>query len=171
MENPLIVLDVETTGFKPEEGHEIVEIAAERFIEDNVLGVFHALIRPTKPLDLEAINVHGITNELLALEGKEAREIFPAFLDFVGSDVLVGHYIAFDLAFINQHLKLLGLSELSNRTIDTVSLARKYLILPSYRLEKVAQYLKVPQPEAHRALPDVRTTRAILLELFKRAKT
>ncbi len=170
MEQHLVVLDVETTGFKPEDGHEIIEIAAQKILRDNVLGEFQALVKPTRVVDEEAIRIHGISNELLALEGQAAEEIFPRFVEFVAGHTLVGHNIAFDLGFINHHLKKLGLQPLTNPVIDTLEIARRLLIIPSYSLERVAQYLKVPQPEAHRALADVNTTRAVLLKLFERAR-
>ena len=171
METYLVVLDVETTGFRPEEGHEIVELAAQKILRDQVLEEFHALVRPSRSLDPEVIRIHGITDELLALEGKSGQEVFPSFVQFIGGHTLVGHNVAFDLGFINAHLVRLGLPKLANPTIDTIEVARRLLILPSYSLEKVAQYLKVPQPEAHRALADVNTTREVLLRLFARAKT
>lgn len=171
METPLIVLDVETTGFRPEDGHEIVEIGAQKFLRNNILGEYHALVRPTRTLDPEVIGIHGITEELLSVEGRQSEEVFPEFLAFVGGHTLVGHNIAFDLGFINAHLKRLGLPSISNPTMDTIEIAKRLLILPSYSLEKVAQYLKVPQLEAHRALADVNTTRQVLLKLFERART
>lgn len=171
MDQPLIVLDVETTGFRPEDGHEIIELGAQKIIRDTVLGDFHALIKPTRSLDPEVIRVHGITDDILAEQGKDAAEVFPAFLGFIGSTTLVGHNIAFDLGFLNHHLLRLKLPVLANPTIDTLEVARRLLILPSYSLEKVARYLKVPQPEAHRAMADVKTTVGVLLKLFERAKT
>lgn len=170
MEQPLIVLDVETTGFKPEDGHEIIELGAQKIVREKVLDEFHALIKPSRSLDPEVIRIHGITDDLLAEQGKDATEVFPAFLSFIGSATLVGHNIAFDLGFLNHHLLRLKLPALTNPTIDTLEVARRMLILPSYSLEKVALYLKVPQPEAHRAMADVRTTVGVLLKLFERAK-
>ncbi|MBI3956360.1 MAG: 3'-5' exonuclease [Candidatus Kerfeldbacteria bacterium] len=171
METQLIVLDVETTGFRPDEGHEIVELAAQKIYRDKVLEEFQALLRPSRSMDPEVVAIHGITDEMLAVEGKPASEILPLFVTFCGTNTLVGHNIAFDLGFINAHLARLGLPALTNPTMDTIEIAKRLLIIPSYSLEKVAQYLKVPQPEAHRALADVNTTRQVLLKLFERVKT
>jgi DNA polymerase III epsilon subunit family exonuclease len=171
MDTPLIVLDVETTGFRPDEGHEIIELAAQKFARTSVLDEFTALLRASKPLDPEVVQIHGITDELLATEGKAAADVLPKFLDFIGRHTLVGHNIGFDLGFLNAHLRRLGLQPIANPTMDTVEIAKRLLILPSYSLEKVALYLKVPQPQAHRALADVNTTRQVLLKLFERART
>lgn len=170
MEKQLVVLDVETTGLKPEEGHEILEIGAQRMLRDKVLGEFQALVTPTRPVDPASTAVHGITEELLALEGRPAAEVFPELVAFIGDAVIAGHNVKFDMGFINAHLQRLNLPIISNPTIDTLEIAKRYLILPSYSLEKVALFLKVPQPEAHRAIADVNTTRLVLLKLFERAR-
>lgn len=170
MDSPLVIFDVETTGMRPDYGHEIVEIAAQKILADRVLDEFYTLIQASRPLEEEATRVHGITDALLAAEGKTASEAFPAFMEFIGSHTLVGHNVGFDVAFVNAHLKRLGLPLLANPTIDTLGIAKRYLILPSYSLGKVAQYLRVPQTEAHRAKADVETTRLVLLKLFERAK-
>lgn len=170
MDSPLVIFDVETTGMRPDAGHEIVEIAAQKILADRVLDEFYALVKASRPLDEEVMRVHGITDALLAAEGKIAKEVFPAFLEFAGEHTLVGHNIGFDIAFVNAHLKRLGLPSLTNPTIDTIGIAKRYLILPSYALGKVAQYMKIPQTEAHRAKADVETTRQVFLKLLERAQ-
>lgn len=170
METPLIILDIETTGFKPENGDEILEIGAIKVIRDKILDEFVMLLKPMRPVDAESMSIHGITNELLAEEGKDAREVLEAFRGFAGNSILVGHNVQFDLGFLNHYLAAHGLPVFHNNTMDTLDIARRLLILPSYSLEKVAAYLKVPQPEAHRALADVKTTHGVLLKLFERAK-
>lgn len=166
---PLVVLDVETTGFKPEDGHEIIEVAAQRIVREEVVGEFVALVKPTRPVTEETVRINGITQALLDAEGKAPRDVFPALVAFIGTTTVVGHNVQFDLGFINAHLEKLGMPKLANPTMDTVDISRRLLILPSYALEKVALYLKVPQPKAHRALADVVTTRQVLLKLFERA--
>lgn len=170
MEHQLVILDVETTGFKPQDGAEIIEIGALKVVREQILGEFHAMVKATRPIDPGSQKIHGITDEMLLEEGKDASEVFPAFVDFVKDTVLVGHNVQFDLGFINFHLAKLGLEPLLNQRMDTLDIAKRLLILPSYSLERVAQYLKVPQPEAHRAIADVKTTHGVLLRLFERAK-
>lgn len=170
MEQQLIILDVETTGFKPENGFEIIELAAQKVVRDRVLDTFHAIIKPTHPVDSCSMAVHGITEDEVDTHGRTAAEVFPGFLEFIAGQTLVGHNIQFDLGFINAHLTRLAMPVLTNPTLDTLDIARRILILPSYSLEKVAQYLKVPQPSAHRAVADVQTTHGVLLKLFERAK-
>ena len=166
----LVVLDTETTGLEPELGHEIIELAAQKVVGRDVVGEFAALVTPTRPVPPDAAAVHGITPELLAAEGKPASEVFPAFLAFLGDAGIVAHNAAFDIAFLNRHLALLGLPALTNSVLDTLELAKRYLILPSYSLKNVAAYLHVVQPSAHRALVDVETTREVFFRLAERAK-
>ncbi len=167
--NEFIVVDVETTGFKPSEGHVIVEVAAQKLRQREVVDVFHALVRADRPIPPENVAFNGISDELLAREGRHAREVFPTLRTFIGETTLIGHNLPFDLGFLNSHFGRLDLPALTNRTLDTLELARRYLIIPSYSLESVAQYLKVPQPQAHRALADVETTREVFLKLVERA--
>lgn len=168
---PLVVLDVETTGFKPEDGHEVIEVAAQRIVRDEVVGEFVALVKPSRPITHEEVTrFNGIDQAMLDADGRPDVEVFPELVAFIGDATIVGHNIQFDIGFINAHLVKLGLPKLMNPTMDTCDISRQLLILPSYRLEKIAQYLKVPQPEAHRALADVNTTRQVLLKLLERAR-
>ncbi|MDP2789650.1 MAG: 3'-5' exonuclease [bacterium] len=166
----LVVLDVETTGLKPEEGHEVIEVAAQKIQDKLVVGEYVSFIETSRILDPEVVRVHGISNELLALEGRPASKVFPELVAFIGSCPIVGHNVNFDMGFINAHLVRLGLSKLTNPLVDTLTYARKYLLIPSYSLAKVAAYLKVPQPLAHRAKADVETTREVFWKLIERAQ-
>ncbi|MBI4089849.1 MAG: 3'-5' exonuclease [Candidatus Kerfeldbacteria bacterium] len=163
------VIDVETTGFKPEEGHVIVELAAQKIQGQTVVEQYQALVQTDRPLGPDNVLFNGISADMLAAEGQLGQDVFPAFQAFLGPAVLIGHNIPFDLAFLNRHFSLLGLPALTNSVLDTLLLSRKYLILPSYSLESVARYLHVPQPAAHRALADVETTRQVFLKLVERA--
>lgn len=164
-----VVLDVETTGFKPEEGHVIVEVAAQKIRGEEVVDQFQTLVKADRLLEPWNAEFNGITNELLELEGRHGNEVFPQFREFIGSSVLIGHNVPFDIGFLNSHHVKLGLPVLNNATLDTLELSRRFLIIPSYSLESVAQYLKVPQPVAHRAMADVETTRQVFLKLVERA--
>ncbi|USN53777.1 MAG: 3'-5' exonuclease [Candidatus Nomurabacteria bacterium] len=166
----LVVLDVETSGMRPEDGHCVIELGAQRLRGTEILASFDYLIKPSRPLDPESQAVHGITEAELLEKGREPAEVFAEFREFSKDAVLVGHNVGFDLAFINAEYRRLGQEALTNEILDTIALARRYLILPSYSLKNVAAYLKVPQPSAHRALADVQTTTEVLLKLIERAK-
>ncbi len=162
-----VIFDVETTGMKPEEGHAVVELAAQRVRDGEVADSFSALVNPGRKMDAEAVAIHGITNEMVAKEGKPLIEVMPAFMLFAEGATLVAHNIGFDLAFVNHHLKQLGLPPLPNPTLDTIALAKqKRVVVASYSLAYLAKHFGIPQPTAHRAMADVEVTRQLLLKLL-----
>ena len=103
-----IVLDTETTGLEPAQGHRIIEIGCVELIDRKLTGShYHQYIRPEREIDQGAIEVHGITNEFLA-DKPVFAQIVDNFLEFVGQDELVIHNAPFDIGFINHELNLLG---------------------------------------------------------------
>jgi len=165
-----VVLDVETTGLNPQGGDVVIEIAAQKVHGRDVVAEYVSLVKTDREIPAEATKVHGITKADIDREGKDVAEVLPELLTFIGDTVIVGHNVNFDLGFINEHLKKLSLSPLPNQYLDTLEIAKRYLILASYRLSNVAAYLKVPQPSAHRALIDVITTREVFYKLIERAQ-
>lgn len=175
MPTPLdfVVLDVETTGLDPAAGHDVIEIGAQKIHGRDVVGEFVSLVKPSRPLPADVIAFHaqnGITQALLEAEGKDPDAVVPELVGFIGPAVIVGHNVNFDLGFINEHLKRLGRPTLPNQYIDTLEIAKRYLLLASYKLSNVAAFLQVPQPSAHRALVDVVTTREVFYKLIERAQ-
>ena len=121
-----IVLDTETTGLDVKEGHRLIEIGACEMINHVLTNkTFHVYINPEREIDIDAINIHGITNEDL-IEKPKFSEICDEFLDFIGNSALVIHNADFDISFINNELNLSGKKlEIRNPIIDTLKLAKK----------------------------------------------
>lgn len=126
-----IVLDTETTGLEPSQGHRIIEIGAVEMINRRLTGNrFHQYLNPEREIDPGAIEVHGITNEMLADKLKFA-DVAADFLAFVRDAELVIHNAPFDTGFINHELRLLGESapiacvEDACTVLDTLKLARR----------------------------------------------
>lgn len=153
---------------RPGDGYSIVEIGAQRVEGRMVVGEFQTLVKSDGAVEADAMRIHGISEVELLANGQAPDVVFPAFLKFIGSDPLVAHNVGFDLAFLNEHHKRLGLPPIANATVDTVAVARNLLVLASYSLEAVARFLRVPQPTAHRALADVETLRGVLFALADR---
>lgn len=163
-----VVFDVETTGMKPEDGHAVVELAGQRIQGRSVVSSFDYIVNPGRKVDPEAAAVHGITNEVIAREGKSVIEVMPAFVLFCEGATLVAHNIRFDLGFVNHHLKQLGLPPMPNPGLDTIELAKqKGVVVASYALSYLAKHFAIPQPKAHRALADVEVTRELLWKLLE----
>ncbi len=123
-----IVLDTETTGLDPRQGHRVIEVAA---IELNGRSIsersFHRYINPEREIDAGAAEVHGLTLERLQNEPKFA-EIAPAFLEFIRGAELVIHNAPFDVGFLNKELELAGLPPLDSfcpAVTDTLKLAKE----------------------------------------------
>lgn len=121
-----IVLDTETTGLDPAQGHRLVEIGAVEIVNQIATGsVYHVLINPERDVPDEAFRVHGHSTEFL-----RDKPVFSAvvdeFLAFVGDDRLVIHNAEFDMRFINAELTAVGRSPIaSERVLDTLALARR----------------------------------------------
>ncbi|MCP1364865.1 exonuclease domain-containing protein, partial [Halomonas sp. BBD48] len=91
-----IVLDTETTGIDPKEGHRLIEIGAVEVINRRLTGrTYHQYINPDREIEAEAIGIHGITNERVANEPRFA-EVADAFWEFIRGAELVIHNAAFD---------------------------------------------------------------------------
>lgn len=120
-----IVIDTETTGLNPQDGHRIVEIAAIELLHHVPTGrKFHRYVNPGRDMPADALAVHGLTAEFLA-----GQEPFAAIAEdlaaFIGGDRLVIHNAEFDLAFLNAELALLGRSPLICPFVDTLAVARR----------------------------------------------
>ena len=124
-----IVMDTETTGIDPAQGHRIVEIGCVEIIDRKLTGnTFHVYINPQRVMDEEVIGVHGITNEFVADKPLFA-EVAQDFLDFVRGSEMIAHNATFDTNFLNHELKRmrpkLGRVEDYCTVVDSLALARK----------------------------------------------
>jgi DNA polymerase III subunit epsilon len=121
-----IVLDTETTGLDPANGHRIVEIGCVELLNAIPTGeTFHAYIDPGRDMPEDAFRVHGISAGFLA--GKPVfAKVAADFLKFADGAKIVAHNAEFDVRFLNAELALLGIAPIaSDRVIDTLALARR----------------------------------------------
>jgi DNA polymerase-3 subunit epsilon len=123
-----IVLDTETTGLDPKQGHRIIEIGCIELINRRLTrNYFHVYINPQRVVDADAIRVHGITNEFLQ-DKPVFAQIAANFIEFIQGAELLIHNAAFDVGFINQEFSLLGqgVGTVENycTVFDTLALAR-----------------------------------------------
>lgn len=124
-----IVLDTETTGLEPSQGHRIIEIGCVELVNRrHTRRNFHQYLQPDREIDEGAIEVHGITNEFLA-DKPRFSDIVEDFLTFIKGAELVIHNAPFDVGFINHELKRLdggpGCLEDHCTVLDTLALARR----------------------------------------------
>ena len=124
-----VVLDTETTGLEPADGHRIIEIGCVELIDRRPTErTFWQYINPERDVDQGALEVHGLTNDFLSNKPK-FEEIVDAFLNFVDGSELIIHNAGFDVGFINHELKLLDANapaiDARCTILDTLELARR----------------------------------------------
>ncbi len=115
-----VVLDTETTGLEPRQGHRIIEIGALELVDRQLTGrSFHTYINPEREIDQGAMEVHGITGEFLR-DKPRFEEISDDFMAFVDGAELVIHNAPFDIGFIDNELSISGHEHSSITAIATV---------------------------------------------------
>ena len=99
-----IILDTETTGLDPKDGHRVIEIGCIELVNRRLTDrTFHVYINPEREIDQEAIDVHGITNEFLADKPNFAG-IADEFVEFIRGAELIAHNASFDINFLDSEL-------------------------------------------------------------------
>jgi DNA polymerase-3 subunit epsilon len=163
-----IVLDTETTGLDPAEGHRIVEIGAVELVNHVATGrTFHQYINPERSMPPEAEAIHGLTDVFLADKPVFAA-VAEAFAAFIADAPLVIHNAAFDMRFINSEFEKVGLPLLPmSRAVDTVAMARKRFPGAQANLDALCRRFGVDNSgrEKHGALLDSELLAEVYLEL------
>lgn len=155
-----IVLDTETTGIEPAEGHRIIEIGCVELVNRKLTGrTYHRYLNPQREIDAEAIEVHGITNDFL-VDKPLFHEVMDEFKAFIAGAELIIHNAPFDVGFINHEFALAGPS---NGTVldictvlDTLAMARKIYPGQKNNLDALCKrlYIDNSQRTLHGALLD-----------------
>ena len=164
-----IVLDTETTGFDPGEGHKLVEIGCIELENHLPTGrVFHTYLNPLRDVPADAVRVHGLTQDFLKNHPLFTEKVAD-FLDFIGDAILVIHNAEFDMKFINAELKSSGFKPLPmSRVVDTLLLARQKFPGQPANLDALCRRFKVDNSgrKFHGALLDSELLAEVYLELM-----
>jgi DNA polymerase-3 subunit epsilon len=163
------VLDIETTGGTAADGG-ITEIGAVKVRGGEVLGTFQTFVNPGYPIPRQITVLTGITDSMVA-SAPSTSAVLPHLLEFCGDSVIVGHNVRYDLGYLNAALERDGRPRFANRTIDTLSLARRLVRdeVPNCRLGTLASRLRLDHRPTHRALDDALATVDLLHLLLERA--
>lgn len=164
-----IVLDTETTGFEPGEGHRLVEIGAVELINHVPTGrTYHQYINPERAMPAEAFAVHGLGDDFLRDKPRFA-EVAQAFLEFIGNDArLVIHNASFDMKFLNAELGWARLPAIPmERALDTLAMARRRFPGSPATLDALCRRFGIDNSarEKHGALLDSELLAEVYLEL------
>jgi len=166
-----IVLDTETTGLEVGKGHRIIEIGAVELLERRPTNNnFHRYVNPQRAIDDGAQQVHGISSEFLA-DKPTFAEIVREFVDFIAGAELIIHNAAFDVAFLDAELALVGAGygtiATHARVTDTLALAREKYPGQKNSLDALCKRLNVDNShrDLHGALLDAQLLADVYLAM------
>jgi DNA polymerase-3 subunit epsilon len=167
-----LILDTETTGFLPEEGDEVIELAMVEIIDGIITGkTYHYYFQPTKNIDISAQNVHSIS--IFDLKNKpkfDKSQINKIIADINGSNLVI-HNAPFDMKFLNHHFKQydLNFSEYIGEVIDTLAIARYKFPKLRNSLDALCDRFNISKSirEYHGAVVDCQLLAKVYIELKK----
>jgi DNA polymerase-3 subunit epsilon len=163
-----IVFDLETTGFYPYEGDEIISVSAVTVENENIKkgpSLDH-LVNPHRIIPPTITELTGISNEM-AERSPSVLWVLNEFLSFARGGILVAHHAGFDLGFINLKLKQFCNASLSHPVIDTFILAKAALPKEKYHtLDSLIRFYKLSSAGRHTSLGDAVITAEILVKIL-----
>lgn len=158
------VIDIETTGLSCSKC-EIIELSALKIRDCKIVDRFSSLVKPQGMIDPFITSLTGISNETVK-DSASVEYVLPKFIQFISSDILLGHNVNFDLRFIRYNLRKHFGIDIDNKSVDTLRLSKKYCKnLHSYKLEVLANLYNVNTDGHHRALNDCIMTHEVYLSL------
>ena len=170
-----IILDTETTGLDPNDGHRVIEIGCIELVNRRLTDrTFHVYINPEREIDQEAIAVHGITNEFLA-DKPNFSGIADEFIEFVRDAELIAHNAPFDVSFLEAELERIpGAPSIfslmhGGAAVDTLSMAKEKRPGKRNSLDALCRDYKVDASERtlHGALLDAELLTRVYLEMTR----
>ncbi len=163
-----IVLDTETTGINPAEGHRVVEIGCVEVLNAIPTGrVFHRYINPERDMPDGAFQVHGLSEAFLS-DKPVFSDVAQDFVEFLGPDRLVAHNAGFDVNFLNHELTKCGFDAIGpEQVVDTLAIARRKHSGASNSLDALcSRYgIDLSRRTKHGALLDAELLAEVYLEL------
>jgi DNA polymerase-3 subunit epsilon len=164
-----IVMDTETTGLDPAQGHRIIEIGGIELIHHVPTGRhFHEYVNPERDIPPDALAVHGLSTEFLRAK-RVFAEIVEEFVDFLGDAALIFHNAAFDVAFLNAELGFLRRDPIRpERVIDSLLLARQRHPMAPNSLDALCKRYGIDNSRRrkHGALLDAELLAEVYIELI-----
>jgi len=164
-----IVLDTETTGLDPKEGHRVIEIGCIELVNYVPSGrEFHCYINPERDVPAGAVNVHGLSANFLSDKPK-FEEIVDPFLEFIADTTLIIHNASFDIGFLNAELVRLPRDPIPfERVVDTLALARRRHPAGPNSLDALCKRYRIDLSERtkHGALLDSELLAQVYLQLI-----
>jgi len=164
-----IVLDTETTGLSPRDGHRVVEIGCLELVHHMPTDqTFHKYLNPERAMPSQAFEIHGLSDEFL-FDKPLFSDIADEFINFIGDAVLIIHNAPFDLGFLNHELSRVDRPPIDEaQVIDTLSLAQRKHPAASNSLDALCKRYNVDNShrEKHGALLDSELLAEVYIELI-----
>jgi DNA polymerase-3 subunit epsilon len=178
-----VILDLETTGLDLSRD-EVVSLSAVSLVDGRILlgDVFNSLVNPGREIPSATIKIHGIVPSMVD-QAPTFDEVFDQFLRYLGTGILVGYHVGFDLNFLNNSMKRKYGIHLQNMVLDVMYMCNKVIFPAHIRnyalrlkrnqgLDAMAEYFGIQIPERHTSFGDALATamifQRILAELEKR---
>ncbi len=159
LEDAYVVFDLETTGFSPVVNR-IIEVGAVRVEGGKIVSRFSTFVNPQTPIPYRIEQLTSI-NDSMVIDAPTIETVLPEFLEFSKDAVMVAHNASFDMSFIQENCRRLGIEQ-SFTVVDTVALGRVLLPhLNRFKLDTVAKALGVSLAHHHRAVDDAECTARI----------
>ncbi|WP_160112359.1 ATP-dependent DNA helicase DinG [Salicibibacter kimchii] len=166
--NKFVVIDVETTGNRPQDGDRIIEIGLAVVWNGEVTKTASSFVSCDQEIPPFVSRLTGITKDDL-IDAPSFSELAPRILDDLDGACLVAHHIDFDLQFLNNELERAGYESFQGNVLDTVEMARMlYPTLDGYRLASLAEQFNLVHDQPHRAGSDAEVTAHLLLLMKKK---
>lgn len=160
--NDFTVLDFETTGLSPENDC-IIQVAAVKYRDFKKVDEFVMFVNPLIPIPKRITDINGISEDDVK-DSPTIDKILPQLIEFIGEDIIVAHNASFDMKFLLAKMQANNIEYRKFKTIDTLSLARKYIdFTKNHKLETLKSFLKLNHLSSHEALHDCYVT----AELYK----
>ncbi|MBN8522385.1 DNA polymerase III subunit epsilon [Candidatus Megaera polyxenophila] len=163
-----IILDTETTGLDPRDGHKVIEIGGVEMINKVLTGnKFHCYVNPERDVPQDAYRIHGISSEFLQ-DKPLFKDIAHEFINFINNAKLVIHNAQFDIKFLNYELTLLNLPSIDlAEVIDTLIIAKRAFPGARVNLDALCKRFKVDNTnrQFHGALKDAYLLSEVYVEL------
>jgi DNA polymerase-3 subunit epsilon len=165
-DQPIVMLDFETTGLSPQQGARITEVAALRIVDGRVTDRFVSLVNCRVRIPSFITALTGISQDMVDGAPCVSR-VMPELLRFIGGDALSAHNASFDAKFLAAEAMQLGLAPAHRSLICSLMLSRRVFPgLPSYKLAALARSLQIPfLGNAHRAEADAQVSADLLLHI------
>lgn len=156
-----VIIDCETTGLNPK-SNRIIEIAALKVSNGEVVDRFSTLINPQKNVTRKITQMTGITNEML-MDAPFEEDVIVDFINFIDGNVIIGYNVNFDLNFLKETLNRMNRVIGIVHYVDMLKIARKRVEgVDDYRLETVVKKINPDFQQSHRALDDCSATKIIV---------